>query len=457
MQISQYLEAGRSGMFALVSRDAEEPRWPISRAQELQEMSHNRSATSRGISFGLELEIPGLRSRKRQPQLKWVNWRWPRFEYHLPKSKLKVSVQWMVKDRIVLQQWIVENEGNEDVLVPVQLGRDMWIQDLEYLDYENNYNDRMGPQGQFGSAGPCGYGWVLMHPFDEHMGKIKPTGFSTLKSTCKIKDERTSPSSAKTSPARKPELETKINDTNPTTVRENQATQVENDSPIATAVMAVFVNGRAHQFQSSEDPTWGSWNEKLPRQVMRRMGRMEITAAYKMILVPRAAVDFRNFLIPASEANVTRFLAEEVKISPYSLSAIDLREKRPFGTGTETGSHLGPTSPSIWPKDNPGENDKDGVKLPNTASLGCSEIQQFPRPSGCPTNLSLRHHLDFVTWRNLEHILSVCAIPLNPPLLVERRIDTSTSIGPHAELDVDAVALTCGDFSGHRLYNPASL
>ncbi|KAH8749812.1 hypothetical protein BGZ57DRAFT_959328 [Hyaloscypha finlandica] len=51
-------------------------------------------------------------------------------------------------------------------------------------------------------------------------------------------------------------------------------------------------------------------------------------------------------------------------------------------------------------------------------------------------------HLDFIILRNLEHILSVCSIPVNT------RTDR-----PYED---DAIALTCGDISGHRLVTAAS-
>ncbi|KAH0490380.1 hypothetical protein TgHK011_001851 [Trichoderma gracile] len=56
-----------------------------------------------------------------------------------------------------------------------------------------------------------------------------------------------------------------------------------------------------------------------------------------------------------------------------------------------------------------------------------------------PMSISTNKHLDFILRRNLEHILSVCAIPVAS--------DPSTT---------PAVALTCGDISGHRVTGKAS-
>lgn len=56
-------------------------------------------------------------------------------------------------------------------------------------------------------------------------------------------------------------------------------------------------------------------------------------------------------------------------------------------------------------------------------------------------SLTADPHLNFVFRRNLEHILSVCSIP----------IDESSNDGIHP------IALTCGDLAGHRVATAASL
>lgn len=440
MQISQYLEAGRSGMFALVSRVTDEPRWPLSRVQDLQEMSQNRSATSahdnNHISVGLELNIRGLRSKRRRPQLKWVHWRWPRFEYQLPKLKLKVAIQWMVREHVVLQQWVVRNEGDDDISVPVKLGRDMWIQDMEYMDYSNNFNNKKGAQGQFGLAGPHGYGWLLMHPFDDAM-------CPTLQTTCEVGINPSSP--AQSSRERMYNLEEKTDDLEPRALAVNELPRLEKDRPIATAVMGVFVDGKARRFES-EESRLGQWEETVKRGTA-----MEVTAAYKLILVPKEAVDYRNFLIPVAAANVSQFLAEETPISLYSLSSIELG-RRHFEAPPDRGednSYLAPAGPTLQPK---GTKWNESI---STTNLDPLETQlRTRRLFGLPTPFSTRNYIDFAVWRNLEHILSVCAIPHKAPVLVEHQDETTT--GLYSEKCTDAVALTCGDFSGHRLYNPAS-
>ncbi|UKZ53651.1 hypothetical protein TrVGV298_007448 [Trichoderma virens] len=81
-------------------------------------------------------------------------------------------------------------------------------------------------------------------------------------------------------------------------------------------------------------------------------------------------------------------------------------------------------------------------------------------------------HLNFTLRRNLEHILSVCSIPIdNPPAKVPPITDGVTIDHPPAEVPpitdgiavdelldkVPYIALTCGDISGHRISTAASL
>ncbi|PTB66519.1 hypothetical protein BBK36DRAFT_1118914, partial [Trichoderma citrinoviride] len=65
--------------------------------------------------------------------------------------------------------------------------------------------------------------------------------------------------------------------------------------------------------------------------------------------------------------------------------------------------------------------------------------QRINTESLTPISISADRHLDFILHRNLEHILSVCSIPVN--------------IGSG---ETPAIALTCGDVSGHRVTRKAS-
>lgn len=63
--------------------------------------------------------------------------------------------------------------------------------------------------------------------------------------------------------------------------------------------------------------------------------------------------------------------------------------------------------------------------------------------------------LDLVFWSNLEHILSGCAIPVWKAHFAARIGEQEVDVIPWK--DVQSIALTCGDLSGHRICVPASL
>lgn len=66
-------------------------------------------------------------------------------------------------------------------------------------------------------------------------------------------------------------------------------------------------------------------------------------------------------------------------------------------------------------------------------------------------SFSGKEHLDFMLRRNLEHILSVCSIPTSS-ILEEDVLPIGCDLASYP-----AIALTCGDVSGHRVAATASL
>ncbi len=61
--------------------------------------------------------------------------------------------------------------------------------------------------------------------------------------------------------------------------------------------------------------------------------------------------------------------------------------------------------------------------------------------------------LDFPARRNIQHILSVCVVPVVDHLVWKGRVEDVVEPGSKDS----QVALTCGDMSGHRICNSASL
>lgn len=91
-------------------------------------------------------------------------------------------------------------------------------------------------------------------------------------------------------------------------------------------------------------------------------------------------------------------------------------------------------------------------QIPKLVSLpGYHTLEELLAPSPyTKLKFSSDSHLDFVIRRNLEHILSVCSVPIRPARFYD-------GVGKEGGTTEQEIALTCGDLSGHRLVNSASL
>ncbi|KAF2816937.1 uncharacterized protein BDZ99DRAFT_564758 [Mytilinidion resinicola] len=83
---------------------------------------------------------------------------------------------------------------------------------------------------------------------------------------------------------------------------------------------------------------------------------------------------------------------------------------------------------------------EENVPLISKSDLS-NAYKAFTAPSFTKLTFSADPHLDFALRRNLEHILSVCSIPVGSIPL---------------ESEGSKVALTCGDISGHRIVTSAT-
>ena len=139
-----------------------------------------------------------------------------------------------------------------------------------------------------------------------------------------------------------------------------------------------------------------------------------------MLLCPRGKTDWTEFLIPASDADVSQIL-KTASFTSFSLSEI------------------GPGSDSV-------------------------ELKNSRIPSATPTNIT-PSRIEFAVRRNLEHILSVCAIPVARPAVSKRNRTAQPASGKGKDVEIAAfncddikpIALTCGDLSMHRICSSASL
>jgi hypothetical protein len=140
----------------------------------------------------------------------------------------------------------------------------------------------------------------------------------------------------------------------------------------------------------------------------------EIVVAYRMITLPETSSDasslrWQDLVIPGEAANFDKHLEEAEKLYRYiDPSELDSRK----------------------PRSEDGEEEEEVAVTQSTVEL-----------AGFPTDgKSYVQYLDYITRRNLEHILSVCVVPI-----------------PNSfDADAELIALTCGDLSGHRVTSSAS-
>lgn len=95
LQMSQFLGAGSSGVFSTDHEYTAEPYLIDNRADDLNRLSLGND----DLSFGLYLPREFLPYQI--PKMRWVNWRWPRYEckYH-SKWTFPPSLRWKVMARI---------------------------------------------------------------------------------------------------------------------------------------------------------------------------------------------------------------------------------------------------------------------------------------------------------------------------------------------------------------------
>lgn len=161
-----------------------------------------------------------------------------------------------------------------------------------------------------------------------------------------------------------------------------------------------------------------------------------------MVLLQNGRHGWEDLVITAAEMRLNHFLRSEPPSAPLSLSTTAIDDER-----VEKGDHQGPSEPpstlrnSLWRAQ--GTDEK--AKKTN------SQISRAKFPRGSP-DISAQEHIEFAVRRNLEHILSVCAIPIT--LSFPEKTDSD----PHPDIqdNVLPVALTCGAMSGHRVCTSAS-
>jgi hypothetical protein len=89
-----------------------------------------------------------------------------------------------------------------------------------------------------------------------------------------------------------------------------------------------------------------------------------------------------------------------------------------------------------------------GVGEYKSDDIGEQSMWKLENPSGKFSSSSPWSHLEYFTRRNLEHILSVCAITVQ---------SDDKRLREFEKLETPSIALTCGDMAFHRVNTAASL
>ncbi|KAF4847399.1 hypothetical protein CGCSCA4_v005697 [Colletotrichum siamense] len=398
MQFSSYLDAGNSGIFCADHRTTNEPYSVQERAEDLFLLSRDRSRQR--CTYGLRVSGVNMKNCR---HLGYVHDRWPRYE--VKDKNLKVTIQWMVREKVVLQQCIITNAGEADVDVSMEFWKDLHIRDMDYLNPMRKFNDDWN--GHVPVHGPGNYGWILAHP-------LKQKGATEDKRPAKDQ----SPGQLLRQTSRKPTNNTIDSSKggmigNPKDLKASWAeTDFNND--IVAVVMSMFVDGKAIRFESS--------NQKRPEKVTQKIEygtAIEVVSAYKMIQWTESEASWRDFMVPADVTDVSKHLAFASNSFEAFYPCYHDIQDRILGKSEE---RVGEQEIREWVS-----------SMPPKSPVGSLE-------DGDQVNRSI-NHIDFVARRKLEDILSVCAIPLRDS---------------EKEEDAVPIALTCGDLSGHRVSSPAS-
>lgn len=504
--MTQYLGAGRSGFFSMDQESTDEPYFVCGRASDLQDLVKD---TGRLLSY--DLIIPDDFFPHEPLNVKWVNWRWPRYEYNPDMTGTKASAQWTVHDGIVLKQLVLENATNEEIKFNFSFTKDMLIRDLDYLDSRYHFND--SNEGYSYVPGPNGFGYVCVHTLEPQVKvdsdkrdiiEIPPKDPGSMP-TIQVYDPSPPFVAAPTINTQtvRPEIQVAEQTVGPSMNAQpvppmlaeqakgkaenshERGTHTDNSHAVAS-VITIFVNGKAIMTQGSS----GSHTFTLPgkesgsTQPYGKPATLELVVAYKMILLPNVPIDWRNFLVSAGEADVNTILQRETELlwdpsdnfqlSSLGISLVDVEPE----IQNQTSKFPDTQSTNNSPNKHTNQDIHDSkattgfraskehtattidehrqtkkLEIPPLITTGMAES-----PTGTPNKTTSKNHIEYLMWRHLEHILSVCATPLSTPALFEdAERPTSGPAGPSTLKEATPVALTCGDMAGHRICTSASL
>lgn len=428
VQFSDYLGAGNSGMFSASHYYAETPYLVQQRARDLHYLAlepfEQSQRQEHSDVFGLKFRNLDLLDNA-PPTLTWLQYRWPRYEYRgrcfKGMENVGLTIQFIVRNRTVFQQCILENQGETDVDLVLAFCKGISISDLDHVTNDYEFNKTTSNYENAG-PGPGGFSWV-------HVNRFR-----------------------KGSPGARTESRRSMHETKSNSSHSNR----ENTEPNygVALIVSMAVNGEVVRFSPGQAPH--IWKQTLKARLRTPGGRcqkLEIVTAYKLVLLANPLSYWRTFVVPLKEMNPSKFLREARAVSSLrtSITRISGNDDLTHTYDKQRSDTLKDIVPQVF-QAGLVDNSQDG-----TATVG-SKPQAKPSPAvdHDPTSEKTSRtmdHIEFTVRRNLEHILGVCAIPVAVSV---SEWDVEGSVWEKLR-DVQPIALTCGDLSGHRICTSSSL
>lgn len=414
-------------MFSAGHCYVDQPYWVTQRARDLHYLASEPFEQAQRRD---DFDVFGLKFRNLDllddapPRLKWFHYRWPRYEYERRCFKgmknVGLTIQYIVRNSTVFQQCILENRGKTDVDLELAFCKGINISDLDHVTDDHEFN-KTPPTNQNAGPGPGGFGWVFVNRFRE----VSPGGQTDSQNSTHKTKSNSSHSNRK---------------------------KIESNYGVAL-VVSMAINGEVIKFSPGQVPH--IWKQTLKAKSTTpgvKSQKLEIVTAYRLVLLANPLSGWKEFVVPLKEMNPSKFLREARATSSFLTSITRI-------SGDDGLAHTYDKRHSDTLKDdcNKGQAGLGDIFQDGVTPIGSnSQTEPLPAVDQDPTSEKTSQtmdHIEFTTRRNLEHILCVCAIP------VEVRVSGENAEGSVWEKlrDVQPIAITCGDLSGHRICTASSL
>jgi hypothetical protein len=404
MQISRFLNLGVPGFLCVDSR-YDNPYWIQDRMNDLINSLKDRRK-------GLRLDLVDWSEFEDLPSLGFMYDRWPRYIFKskvskeqtnrsTSHSKSKTRADKSTQTPSIIDTAAVSKESNEKTAktaafpLSIQYFCSQGIVIQKYLLYvgEGGVNTEKVNWGSLSLAPDVcirSLDFTKCHDFNDHWKKLKSSIVSNHHLILQHSPEDY--------------------------VKENPKPVHERDFQEGAAlIVSVFINDELAKI-----------DKKHHINLRRTEGQLEISVVYKLVILQEDIIEALKPLGKDQSANGTEPTQEESDTETNGSSSGDVEDPSPEGAAAENASK------------------RDTWAL--TEGRQITYAKQTMGTMFCANNpfrkifFAQDNRLDFAFRRNLEHILSVCSIPIHT-----------------VSLEKTSIAITCGDIAGHRVDSRASL